>query len=88
MNKRTNGSKCAVTRGEVDLAGYARRDSVWREVGLAAPARRALVDAKIVTFAGLAKRSRDSIAELHGMGPSALRSLDAELRRRGLAFRG
>ena len=87
MSKRTIGSsKCAVTGGEVDLASYARRDSVWREVGLAAPARRALVDAKIVTLAGLAKRTRASIAELHGMGPSALRSLDAELRRRGLAF--
>ena len=37
-------SQCAVTNGEVDLEYYASVDGAWVELGLAAPARRALVD--------------------------------------------
>lgn len=62
-------------------------DRVWRDVGLAAPARRALVDARILTLAALARRTRSSVSSFHGMGPAALRLLERELRSNGLAFR-
>jgi len=41
---KANSSNCAVTNGEGDLDAYAAVDGVWLELGLAAPARRALID--------------------------------------------
>lgn len=87
MGKSTGKSRCAVARGDVDLASYETLDTVWRDFGLAAPARRALVDANILTLAALARRTRASISSLHGMGPSAIKLLEREMRRRGVAFR-
>ena len=68
-------SKCTVTRGEVDLSKYEKVDGVWRELGLAAPARRALVDHKILKVSDLKKFSLEEIADFHGIGPNALKAL-------------
>jgi hypothetical protein len=87
MRKAIKDSRCAVRRGEVDLASYAALDNVWRNLGLAAPARRALVDAKILTLAALSRRTRTSVSGLHGMGPSALKVLERALRNKGVTFR-
>jgi len=87
MRKLTGKSRCAVARGDVDLASYETLDTVWRDLGLAAPARRALVDANILTLAALTRRTRTSISSLHGMGPSAIKLLEREMRRKGVAFR-
>ena len=65
-------SNCSVTKGEVDLSTYAKVDGVWKELGLAAPARRALVDNKILKLADLKKFTIDQVADFHGMGPNAL----------------
>ena len=80
-------SHCAVARGEVDIAGYASLDGVWRGLGLAAPARRALVDAGLTELAQLCKWTRAELASLHGVGPNALRTIDVALMSRGLFFR-
>ncbi len=80
-------SRCAVTRGEVDLAAYAEKDAEWRGLGLAAPARRALVDAGLTTLSQLKKKQRDSIAILHGMGPNALQKLDLAMAEAGWHFK-
>ncbi|MDD2857741.1 MAG: DUF1801 domain-containing protein [Candidatus Nanopelagicales bacterium] len=53
-------------------------EALWREAGLGAPARRALVQAGILTIADLKGRDRADIAALHGIGPNALAKL-AEL---------
>ena len=66
---------CAVTRGEVDLSKYEKVDGVWRDLGIAAPARRALVDAKILNIKDLKKWSDQELLKLHGMGPSAIEIL-------------
>ena len=66
---------CAVTRGEVDLSKYEKVDGVWRDLGIAAPARRALVDAKILNIKDLKKWSDQELLKLHGMGPSAIKIL-------------
>ena len=71
-------SKCPVTRGEVDLSKYEKVDGVWRELGLAAPARRALVDNKILKISDLKKFTLDQIAEFHGIGPTALKIIKKE----------
>ena len=63
-------SNCPVTKGEVDLS--AKVDGVWKELGLAAPARRALVDNKILNLADFKKFTIDQVADFHGMGPNAL----------------
>lgn len=54
---------------------------------LAAPALRALDRAGIQSLAQLARHSHAEIAELHGMGPSALSKLQEALKARRLAFR-
>jgi len=50
-------------------------DAVWRGLKVAAPARRALVDAGILTIEDLRRADVDSLSSLHGMGPSAIRVL-------------
>jgi uncharacterized protein YdhG (YjbR/CyaY superfamily) len=54
---------------------------------LAAPARRALADARMTSLAQLAKKSEGQIFALHGMGPDALNKLRSLLHANGLKFR-
>ena len=80
-------ARCPVTRGEVDLDEYAAVDGQWREIGLAAPARRALIDDGLYKVSDLRKVSLAAIKELHGMGPSAIRLLVAAMKKEDLHFR-
>ena len=70
--KKSSKSNCPVTKGEIDLGAYAKVDGVWKELGLAAPARRALVDNKILKLTDLKKFTIDQVSDFHGMGPNAL----------------
>ncbi|MCU1406449.1 MAG: hypothetical protein JWQ43_2752 [Glaciihabitans sp.] len=72
-------SPCPVTRGEVDHDAYAAKDSFWRELHIGSPARRALVDANILSLNDLRAADLDAVARLHGMGPKALTILRAAL---------
>jgi hypothetical protein len=78
---------CEVTAGEVDLVKYAEVDGDWREIGLAAPARRALIDDGLYHLSDLRKVSLAALKELHGMGPNAIRILTAEMKKADLSFR-
>ena len=80
-------SQCEVTRGEVDLEAYAAVDGAWRELGLAAPARRALIDDGYYKLSDLRKTSLDEIKSLHGMGPNAIRILTTAMKKSDLSFR-
>ena len=75
------------TNGTGDIDRYEALDVAWREIGLAAPARRALVDDGLFELADLRKVSLAAIKELHGMGPNAVRILVAEMKKADLAFR-
>ena len=77
----------AAAAGEVDLDKYAELDANWREIGLAAPARRALVDDGLFSVSDLRKTSLAALKELHGMGPNAIRILVAEMKKADLSFR-
>lgn len=68
-------SQCPVKQGKVDLTKYESKDSVWREIGLAFPARRGLVDNGILKLSDLKKYSVKELAEIHGVGSNALKTL-------------
>jgi hypothetical protein len=80
-------ARCPVTRGEVNLDEYAAVDGEWREIGLAAPARRALIDDGLYKITDLRKASLAALKELHGMGPNAIRILIAEAKKRDIELR-
>ncbi len=80
-------NRCAVTSGEVDLDAYAAVDGAWRELGLAAPARRALIDEGLYKVSDLRKYSLDAIKDLHGMGPNAIRILITAMKKSDISFR-
>lgn len=76
-----------VDNSEVDLEYYATVDQVWVELGLAAPARRALIDDGLFKLSDLRKTSLAAVKELHGMGPNAIRILVSEMKKADLSFR-
>jgi DNA-nicking Smr family endonuclease len=77
----------AGTNSEVDLDAYAAVDGAWRELGLAAPARRALIDEGLYKVSDLRKYSLDAIKDLHGMGPNAIRILITAMKKSDISFR-
>ena len=54
-------------------------EAVWLELRLAAPARRALVKAGILTLKDLRKANMKAVAKLHGMGPSTMKILKTKV---------
>ena len=79
-------SQCPVRQGKVDLGSYAKQDMVWRELGLAAPARRALINAKLIKLNDLKKITRSELLKLHGMGPNALAVISKAMRAKKISF--
>ena len=57
---------------QAELDRYESLDREWREYGISAPARRALVDAKLYKVSDLRKISQSDLEDLHGMGKSAV----------------
>jgi len=76
-----------VSNGDVDLDYYASVDRAWVELGLAAPARRALIDDGLFKLSDLRKTSLAAVKDLHGMGPNAIRILISEMKKADLSFR-
>ena len=80
-------SKRPPSRGELNPTQYELFDGEWRKIGLAAPARRALVDAKLYKVSDLRKISLAELTELHGMGKSAIARLSAIMEAKQIRFR-
>jgi len=80
-------SEISATNETTELDRYQSLDAAWREIGLAAPARRALVNDGLFELADLRKVSLAAVKELHGMGPNAIRILTAEMKKADLSFR-
>lgn len=76
-----------MTRGEVDMSKYEALDGEWRSIGLAAPARRALVDAKLYKVSDLRKISLADLESLHGMGKTGIALLKRVMAARKIKFR-
>lgn len=67
---------------------YLEQDGNWRAIGLAAPARRALINDGFYQLSDLRKVSLAAIRALNGMGPNAIRILVTEMKKQDLSFRG
>ena len=80
-------AQTAPLHNDVDLEYYASVDQAWRELGLAAPACRALIDDGLFKLSDLRKTSLAAVKELHGMGPNAIRILTAAMKKADLSFR-
>ena len=85
--EKKQASEIVVTNSSADLDRYESLDGTWREIGLAAPARRALIDDGLFELADLRKVSLAAVKELHGMGPNAIRILTTEMKKADLSFR-
>ena len=75
------------TPAQEDGDKYSELDGNWVAIGLAAPARRALIDDGLFTVSDLRKTSLAALKELDGMGPNAIRVLVAEMKKADLSFR-
>ena len=71
----------------IDLTDYDKVDGAWKEIGLAGPARRALVEAKLLKVSDLRKVSLEKLKALHGIGPNEIRILASEMKSRDISFR-
>lgn len=60
---------------DVDYKQYDLHDEVWKGYGLAAPARRALVNAGIFNEKHLRMHTIEELGALHGVGKKALEQL-------------
>ena len=61
-------------------------DAVWQTIKLAAPARRALVNAGITSFDDLSTWTQSDVKQLHGMGPNAMGKLTEAMADAGIAW--
>ena len=71
---------------QAELDRYESLDREWREYGISAPARRALVDAKLYKVSDLRKISQSDLQELHGMGKSAIARLKVLMNAKKIKF--
>lgn len=69
------------------MTSYEEIDEEWRAIGLAAPARRALIDAKLYKVSDLRKISLEELTSLHGMGKSAIARLKVVMHGKKITFR-
>lgn len=76
--------KRAVAAGRDD---YELHDQEWQKIGLAAPARRALVDAKLYKVSDLRKITLTELTAMHGMGKSAIARIRVIMEAKKISFR-
>ncbi len=85
--KSTNSSQCDVSSGKVDLAYYEKLDSTWQKLGIAAPARRGLIDHHLFELADLTKLSKAEFLAIHGIGPTAAKLISNAMTANKLSFK-
>ena len=71
---------------QAELDRYESLDREWREYGISAPARRALVDAKLYKVSDLRKISQSDLEDLHGLGKSAIARLKVLMNAKKIKF--
>lgn len=69
------------------LGGMADEKATQALPRIGAPATRALAEIGVTTLAQVSGHTASALLALHGVGPKAVRILEQELARRGLAFR-
>ncbi len=76
-----------VVLGDFNMSNFEEIDEEWRAIGLAAPARRALIDAKLYKVSDLRKISLEELTSLHGMGKSAIARIKVVMHGKKITFR-
>lgn len=84
--KEPNKSNQELDISQAELDRYESLDREWREYGISAPARRALVDAKLYKVSDLRKISLTDLEDLHGMGKSAIARLKVLMNAKKIKF--
>ena len=74
-------------QAKVDLSKYEKLDTNWRDLGVAAPARRGLVDNNIFKLTDLKKVTKEDFMNIHAMGPAAAKLITHEMRKKGIKFK-
>jgi hypothetical protein len=69
------------------MEAYEPFDAEWRRIGLTAPSRRALVDAKLYKVSDLRKLTEAELSALGGLGKSAVARLKVIMRAKKISFR-
>jgi len=59
----------------------------WEKIGLSAPARRALINAKLTKIEHLKKITEKQLMSLHGIGPSSLPIIKKAMRKYKVSFK-
>jgi hypothetical protein len=72
---------------QAELDRYERLDQEWRDYGIAAPARRALVDAKLYKVSDLRKIKQTDLEQLPGLGKSVIARLKVLMNAKKIKFR-
>ena len=85
---RASISQSPIKPGQIDISKYSKLDQYWRSIGVAAPARRGLVDNKLFTLKDLRKWTRKDFMHIHAMGPKASQLIIKEMRRKKITFKG
>ena len=76
----------ALKRSNMDPKSYEVLDVEWRQIGLAAPARQALVDAKLYKISDLRRISLAELQGLKGMGKSAVARIRLIMEAKKISF--
>lgn len=69
------------------MSAYEALDSEWRKIGLTAPARKALVDAKLFKVSDLRKITLTELTELEGMSKSSIARIKVIMNAKRISFR-
>jgi uncharacterized protein YdhG (YjbR/CyaY superfamily) len=80
-------SQCPVKPVQAKLSEYAKKDGYWRELEIAAPARRGLIDRKLFKITDLQKITALEFRAIHGIGANASRKIIAEMKKRKVSFK-
>ena len=84
-SKSTSRVMCNISQAELDR--YESLDREWREYKIAAPARRALVDAKLYKVSDLRKITQREYESLHMMSTSDIARLKILMNAKKIKFK-
>ena len=69
------------------MTEYEKLDAEWRKIGLTAPARKALVDAKLYKVSDLRRISLGELSELEGISKSSVARIKVIMSAKRISFR-
>lgn len=79
-------SQCPVKQGTVDVSKYSSHDGYWRHIGLAAPARRGLIDDNLFDLRDLRRLTQAGFRNIHKVGSRAEAAVLSEMKCAGIRF--